>query len=148
MMRCVPYPENTLKEYKYVVVFSLYQGKLLLSRHRQRKTWETQGGHIERGETPYEAAGRELREESGALRFLFTPACDYHAGYKHGHQENGMVFIARIESMGLLPDSEMAETALFDSLPDNLTYPGITPVLYEYCLDKIAAIKDRGMLPV
>ena len=46
-------------DYKYVVVLSRYQGKLLLSQHRDRNTWETQGGHIEPGETPEEAARRE-----------------------------------------------------------------------------------------
>ena len=46
------YPAGTLKEYKYVVILSEYQGKILLSRHRKRTTWETQGGHIEAGETP------------------------------------------------------------------------------------------------
>ena len=39
-------------DYKYVVVFSRYQGRLLLSRHKERRTWETQGGHVEPGETP------------------------------------------------------------------------------------------------
>ena len=51
---------------KYVVVFSRFQGRLLLSRHRDRSTWETQGGHVEPGESPWEAARRELWEESGA----------------------------------------------------------------------------------
>lgn len=41
-----------LETYKYVVVLSEYNGKILLSRHKDRTTWETQGGHIEDGETP------------------------------------------------------------------------------------------------
>lgn len=61
------YELNELKEYKYVVILSKYQGKILLSRHKKRDTWETQGGHIEKGETPMEAAKRELYEESGAV---------------------------------------------------------------------------------
>ena len=59
-MDCRTYPLGTLESYTYVVVFSLYEGKLLFSRHKRRGTFETQGGHIEPGETPLEAAEREL----------------------------------------------------------------------------------------
>lgn len=52
-MICKTYDLNSLKEYKYVVILSEYNGKIVLSRHKQRTTWETQGGHIEQGETPY-----------------------------------------------------------------------------------------------
>jgi 8-oxo-dGTP diphosphatase len=130
-MKCGIYPLNSLKEYRYVVILSIYQGRLLLSRHKQRKTWETQGGHIEPGETPYIAAGRELFEESGAEIYTLTPLCDYYAEDETSHA-NGMLFEAHIEKLGPLPESEMAETALFESLPVNLTYPGITPVLYRF----------------
>ena len=51
---------GSLETYKYVVVLSEYNGKILLSRHKDRTTWETQGGHIEDGETPLDAAKREL----------------------------------------------------------------------------------------
>ena len=36
------------------MILSHIDGKYLLSRHRARTTWETQGGHIELGETPLE----------------------------------------------------------------------------------------------
>lgn len=133
-MRCSIHPLNSLLEYKYVVVLSLFEGRLLLSRHRERATWETQGGHIEPGETPMEAAGRELFEESGALSFTLAPLCDYFAGDEVSHA-NGMVFVAHIQTLGPLPHSEMAETALFDRLPDNLTYPDITPRLFQRLLE-------------
>ncbi len=134
-MDCAVYPLEELKEYKYVVVLSLYKGKLLLSRHGERDTWETQGGHIEPGETPLEAAQRELYEESGALEFTLSPLCDYFAGDEVSHA-NGMVFVAEVTALGPLPQSEMAETALFDQLPENLTYPCITPLLYRRWMEK------------
>lgn len=129
-MDCKIYPPESRESYRFVVIFSRFQGKLLLSRHRQRSTWETQGGHIEPGETPLDAAKRELFEESGAAEFSICPIFDYWAEDNVG-SSNGMVFVAEIEKLGLLPDSEMAETALFDTLPENVTYPFITPVLFE-----------------
>jgi len=134
-MKCVIYPINSLKEYKFVVVLSRFQGKLLLSRHKQRTTWETQGGHIEPKETPYMAACRELQEESGAQAFTLHPLCDYYAEDDFSHA-NGMVFVARVERLGALPESEMAETALFETLPEHLTYPDITPLLFKYWMEE------------
>ena len=128
-MDCRTYPLGTLESYTYVVVFSLYEGKLLFSRHKRRGTFETQGGHIEPGETPLEAAERELFEESGAVGYEIRPAFDYWAG-DAAAGAGGRVFVARIHKIGSLPESEIAETALFTRLPENLTYPDITPVLY------------------
>lgn len=130
-MICKTYKTNTLQKYKYVVVLSKYDGKLLLSRHRERTTWETQGGHIEAGETPLQAAKRELYEESGALVFDIEPLCDYWAGNSDTKEEgNGMVFVAVIHKLGKIPESEMAEVKAFATLPENLTYTAITPVLF------------------
>ena len=139
-MKCDIYPLNSLKTYRYVVIFSFYQGKLLLCRHKQRTTWETQGGHIEPLETPYTAAARELYEESGADVFHLAPLCDYYVEDGTSHA-SGMVFTARIEKLGPLPESEMAETALFEALPEQLTYPGITPVLYGFMEEKAQLAK-------
>ena len=127
------YKVGHLKTYKYVVVLSTYCGKILLSRHRERTTWETQGGHVEQGETPREAAKRELYEESGALDYEIRPLCDYWAGDEvTGKGATGMVFAAVIHTLGDIPQSEMAQVCTFDTLPDNLTYPAITPELFAY----------------
>ncbi len=137
-MQCKVFAMEETEDYKYVVVFSRYQGRLLLSRHKGRDTWETQGGHIEPGETPEQAARRELWEESGAKAFTLEPVCGYRA--TDGEWEegaNGAVFFAEITELGPLPESEMAETRLFDTLPGDLTYPGITPVLWR-------ALRERG----
>ena len=41
------YPLDSFERYPYVVILSRMEGKFLLSRHKQRTTWEFQGGHIE-----------------------------------------------------------------------------------------------------
>lgn len=142
-MACRTYETGSLKTYKYVVILSEYKGKILLSQHKKRTTWETQGGHIEPGETPMEAARRELFEESGALEFKLEPLCDYWAG-EEGTDDwaNGMVFRAEIHKLGAIPNSEMARVQSFDALPGNLTYPAITPVLFAY-----AAGHPKGSRP-
>ena len=127
---CRVFPLDTFPVFRYVVVFSRMNGRWLFSRHRQRQTWETQGGHIEPGETPIEAARRELYEESGAREFTITPAFDYWAGNNEGSSV-GTVFLAEITALGPLPDSEMAEVRTFDDLPGAVTYPAITPMLFE-----------------
>ena len=129
-LRCTIHPFGTLPECRFVVVCSCFEGKWLLSRHKSRNTWETQGGHIEPGETPLDAARRELYEESGAEDAELLPVCDYN-GYDDFGSANGAVFLAQIRSLGELPESEMAEVRLFATLPGDLTYPQVTPRLFE-----------------
>ena len=88
-----------------------------------------------------EAAKRELFEESGAIDYSIAPVCDYWSGIEDMTRgANGMVFKASINKLGTIPESEMAEVRQFDALPDNLTYPAITPVLFNY----LVQINDEG----
>ena len=48
-----------------VAIFCRHQGDILLIKHRRLGTWLPIGGEIEAGETPLEAAQRELLEETG-----------------------------------------------------------------------------------
>lgn len=136
-LMCKVYPCNTLGNYKYVVVCSFYKGQILLSRRRDRATWETQGGHIENGETPLEAARRELYEESGVRDAVLTPVCDYF-GWTEMTSANGIVFLAEVNQLGLLPESEMAEVHCFNTLPEQLTYPNVTPHLFQCAQQKLS----------
>jgi len=144
-LQCIILPAGSLDKLKYVVICTACQGKWLLSRHRDRDTWETQGGHIEPGETPLEAARRELFEESGEVGVPLYHVCDY-VGYTDVASAGGAVFLALCDSPATLPDSEMAETALFSPLPENLTYPLVTPRLMEACEIRSAEFGIRNFI--
>ncbi|WP_052851926.1 NUDIX hydrolase [Streptomyces avicenniae] len=96
---------------RYVLVVLRHAGRVLLVHVRHRDCWELPGGGIEPGETPRQAAARELWEESGqriapdALRF---------AGFARTSLPDrrvlhGALFTAETDSpLGFTPTDEIA----------------------------------------
>lgn len=142
-MECKAYELNQLKIYKYVVIMAKYHGSWILCKHKKRDTWETAGGHIESGETPLEAAKRELFEETGAVSFDIKPIFDYWAADETS-EANGMVFYADIKELGDMPEFEMEKVNTFKALPSNLTYKDITPVLFRYLENHFKYVSTSG----
>lgn len=138
-LKCRIYPIGYLERYKYTVICTRYGGKWILSKHKNRDTWETQGGHIEPGETPMDCAKRELFEESGVRDADIYPVCDYW-GFNDQASSNGMVFLAVVHSLGNLPESEMKEIGMFEKLPVELTYPNVSPKLFEEAEKRLKGI--------
>jgi len=138
-MKCTSHPFNTLENYKYADVITFYNGQWLLSKHKERTSWETQGGHIEQGETPFEAAKRELYEESGAIEFDIEPLCDYSLVGMFNWKDvsgNSQVYIATVYSLDAIPQqSEIEKICLFDTLPEDLTYPEVTSEIMPLVLE-------------
>ena len=118
---CNVYPPDTLWPYKYVVVLSRYQGKIS-SQPPQKAHYLGNTGRPHRapGKRLYRQQNGELFEESGALRYQIEPLFDCRAEDAHG-EANGVVFLAEIEELGPLPESEMAEVKPWKQLPENLT---------------------------
>ena len=52
---------------KFAVIISKSMGKWVLCKHKERNTYEIPGGHREEGETIFDTAKRELKEENGAV---------------------------------------------------------------------------------
>ena len=128
----VSFPQQVEEEkIAFSVVAAEYRGQWVLCRHRERATLECPGGHREPGETPQEAARRELYEQTGALRFDLTQVCPYAVSRDGGGKDYGMLFFAHVEELGPLPEgSEMACVELWEHLPaGNWTYPDIQPFL-------------------
>jgi 8-oxo-dGTP diphosphatase len=125
----------------YSVISAKYKNKWIFVRHQNRTTFEIAGGHIERGETSLEAAGRELMEETGAVRFNLDCLATYSVK-KDGVTGWGRLYLAEVTELGPIPDiSEIAEAVLLDHLPDNLTHPDIQPHLFKKTLEYIQEFK-------
>ena len=102
-----------------VSIFCRNAGAVLLVRHRRLGTWLPVGGEIETGETPLEAARRELREETG-LEGQFLPALgvdgtppgflgyEEHAAGSKGLHMN-FAFLADVDSRALAACDEWDE---------------------------------------
>ena len=119
----------------YSVISARFRSKWILVRHQDRTTWEIPGGHIEAGETSFEAAGRELKEETGAVKFSLVCIATYSVTID-GKTGWGRLYIAEVFEIGPIPDiSEIAEIDFMDHLPDNLTHPDIQPHLFNKTIE-------------
>lgn len=117
----------------FVDIVAKYNGRWVLCKKNNKDTWECPGGHIEKGETPEQAAKRELWEETGAIEFDIEPIGYYGAKGSDGVIESveevfGQIYYADIKVIGELPNFEMDKIELFEEIPNKLTYPYAHPI--------------------
>ena len=111
-----------------VAIFCRNGGEILLIKHKRLGTWLPVGGEIEPGETPLEAARRELREETG-LEGTFPPGLgvdgtppgligyeEHPAGSKGLHLN--FAFVADVASRALTACDEYTDARWVDARVD------------------------------
>jgi 8-oxo-dGTP diphosphatase len=127
-------------------------GRVLVILHRRLGTWLPLGGELEPGETPLEAARRELREESG-LEGEFSPLAgapdgvppgylgyeEHTAGAKGLHMN--FVFVAEVdEAAEVAPNHEFGEYRWVDAAGlEELESPVNVRQFGHLALDAVAA---------
>lgn len=90
-------------------VFIVKDCKVLLLFNKKLNNWTPPGGHVEKYETPCQAAVREVKEETGYIveiigekpegsTFLHTPRCIHHDILPFDHDHNNLIYFARIVS--------------------------------------------------
>ena len=123
------------KKITYSVIAATFKGRWVFVRHHARSTYEIPGGHIEKGESSFQAAERELMEETGAIKFNLVCICTYSVTM-YDETGFGRLYFADIDEIGDIPDvSEIEEVILSDKLPSNLTHPLIQPYLFDKVLE-------------
>ncbi len=110
-----------------MAVYARRGDRVLVIHHRRLETWLPVGGELEEGETPLEAARRELREESG-LEGVFAPlegAVDGEPPGYLGYEEHvagskglhmNFVFVAEVPpGAAVVPNHEFGEFRWVDA---------------------------------
>lgn len=133
------YDLDTKRDLIYVVMIARYKNELIFVRHEDRSTWEFPGGHIEEGEHPDDAARREMKEETGAVKFELEALCDFEVEYKGAHSI-GRLYFCEVQELGPLGGFEIVEILCQKKLPRNMTYAEIQPHLIEEAI----RIKEQG----
>ena len=122
-MAMTNYFAGFLDNIEFVSIFTRYKDKWVYCWHKKRESYEHPGGHVEKGETPLNAAKRDLYEETGITDCDMSPLWDYEYIWENNQgRNNGRVYLAIAHSLGELPKSEMGRIELFNEVPENYTY--------------------------
>lgn len=114
----------------YVIIGARFRGEWLFVKNRKRGSYELPAGHIDKDESAYAAAGRELMEETGAKKFILECLNTYTVK-QSGNKLRGMLFFAAILEKGDIEDTvEIEDCVSRSSLPENLTFPEVQLSLF------------------
>lgn len=115
----------------YVVVGARHRGEWLFVKSRKRGSYELPAGHTDSGESPADAAGRELMEETGAQKFIIECINTYSVK----GSDNilwGKLYLADILEYGNIIDSvEIESVSKGSELEGNSAYREVQEILLE-----------------
>lgn len=95
-----------------VVVFVVEDGRFLISR--VPRGWCTPSGRVEQGESPEEAAVREVHEETGARLADLRKLGRFVVRFPDGRRDAAFVYLGHVARMDPIPaGSEASATAWF-----------------------------------
>ncbi len=134
-MKLIFNPKNTHKDkdIHFVIIATNYKksDKWIFVRKKDGNSWELPAGHKEENESVLQAAKRELFEETGAKEYNIEVLTDYTLITKEAVGV-GRVFIAIVNKLGLLPDSEIEEIVIKKDFPKPHTYKNIQKQILEH----------------
>lgn len=122
--------DSTEVDLTYVIIGARYRDNWVFVKSRKRGSYELPAGHIKENEPPADAAARELREETGAIRFSIECVNIY--SVTEGSETGwGKLFFAEIFDMGEIADKiEIEEVIFSEQIPENLTFPEVQTALF------------------
>ena len=126
-----------------VAIFARHEKRILLIHHRRLDTWLPVGGEIEPGETPLEAARRELFEETGLTgRFSAQSDLDGEPAGLLGYEEHpagskglhmNFCFVADVESDQVVANDEFGAFRWLETI-DGVECPANVRQMFERAL--------------
>ncbi|MFC2089193.1 NUDIX domain-containing protein [Bacteroidota bacterium] len=130
----------------YVIIGAKVGDKWIFVRHKDRQSWELPAGHIEKNESPDEAAIRELYEETGTVGASLESLYDYTI-VANGRSGSGRLYYAEVTERIELPDSEIAEIQISNTSPEPATYPEAHRSFLEVLEKHHQRLVSRGVIP-
>ena len=131
---------------KFAVIVSIFDGKFIFCKHKDRVTLEVPGGHREANEDIELTAKRELYEETCAVDYTIEPICVYSVTADenfNGEETFGMLYYANISSFETELHNEIEKIVIQKDLPSAWTYPLIQPKLVEKVIETIKSRRNN-----